>query len=363
MAELLKYRYTEEYIQNLALVVQRHYSDFDTDAFSSSVLNDEWVHRELKDRMHCIAVCLHQHLPFDYPQSIELLKKVAPQFGGFEAMIFPDFVETYGMDHWEISIPALEYFTRFSSSEFSVRPFIIQDSKRMMKQMLEWSLHENEHVRRLASEGCRPRLPWAMALPEFKKDAAAILPVIENLKQDQSLYVRRSVANNLNDIAKDNPQVTLEVSRRWFGKHSDTDWLVKHACRTLLKKGNPEALKMFGFSNQSSKVVEIELSRQKLAIGESITFSFELDCETTGEATELGKTRIEYAIGFVKANGKTSSKVFKISEGYINSHTKQCKKTHHFKQLSTRVHYPGEHKLTVIVNGIGKTTVSFDLTS
>ena len=357
MAELLKHRYTNGYIQNLASVVQEHYSEFAVEEFCNAVLGDGWADRELKDRMHHIAVCLQQAIKLDYPDSIEVLKKVAPEFGGFGAMIFPDFVETFGMDHWQVSISALEYFTRFSSSEFSVRPFIIQDSKRMMKQMLAWSLHEDEHVRRLASEGCRPRLPWAMALPEFKRSPDAIMPILENLKQDPSLYVRRSVANNLNDIAKDNPQVTLDSAKSWIGKHPDTDWLVKHASRTLLKKGDPQALALFGFSNQNSIVQGIELSRETLSIGESLTFSFEVKSKDG----ELGKTRIEYAIDFMKSNGKLSRKVFKISEGEISSDTKLCTKKHSFKQLSTRVHYAGRHQLNIIVNGIEKCSVGFEL--
>ncbi|MBV1914155.1 MAG: DNA alkylation repair protein [Pseudomonadales bacterium] len=357
MAELLKERYSLRYTEHLAGAVVRSYPDFNSNGFKTAVFDKEWEIRELKDRMHHIAVCLHQHIPLDYSESIDLLKKVAPEFSGFEAMFFPDFVETYGMDEWEISIPALEYFTRFSSSEFSVRPFIIQDSERMMAQMLEWSLHNNEHVRRLATEGCRPRLPWAMALPEFKRSPDAILPILENLKQDPSLYVRRSVANNLNDIAKDNPQITLDVAARWIGMHSDTDWLVKHGSRTLLKKGDPQALILFGFTHQSSQVHHIELSREQVFIGGSLEFSFELN----SEAGDLGKTRIEYAIDFLKANGKHSRKVFKISESAINSDIKYCVKKHSFKQRSTRVHYAGQHHLTVIVNGLEKNSVVFDL--
>ena len=357
MAELLKNRYSETYIRRLGATVKTHYPNFDELNFQGSVFDKQWPSRELKGRMHHIAVCLHQSIPANYPENIEILKKVAPSFGGMEAMIFPDFVETYGMNAWDISIAALEYFTQFSSSEFSVRPFIVQDSERMMKQMLDWSLHKNEHVRRLASEGCRPRLPWAMALPEFKRSPGPILPILENLKQDPSAYVRRSVANNLNDIAKDNPEVTLDIAASWIDTHADTDWLVKHASRTLLKKGVPRALVLFGFTNQSIVVSDIKLSRNKLAIGESFEFSFNL----ISKDGYLGKTRIEYAIDFVKANGKCSRKIFKISESEIDSHEKVYKKNHSFKQLSTRIHYPGRHRLSVIVNGVDKNAVDFEL--
>ena len=357
MAELLKYRYSTEYIERLAAVVKQHCPVFDANTFAAAVLDDEWAGRELKARMHHIAVCLNKNIPYEYLESMELLKTIAPQFGGFEAMVFPDFVETYGMEHWDESIAALEYFTLFSSSEFSVRPFIIRDSERMMAQMLEWSLHEGEHVRRLASEGCRPRLPWAMALPEFKKYPDPILPILENLKQDPSLYVRRSVANNLNDISKDNPQITIDIAERWIGTHPDTDWLIKHASRTLLKKGEPDVLALFGFTNQHSKVDDIDLSSSKILIGEVLEFCFELSCKNGS----LGKTRVEYAIDFVKSNGKQTRKVFKISEGIIPGTSRFFTKKHSFKPLSTRVHYAGQHQLAAIVNGVEKSSVVFDL--
>jgi hypothetical protein len=151
--------------------------------------------------------------------------------------------------------------------------------------------------------------------------------------------------------------VTLDIAESWIGEHVDTDWLVKHASRTLLKQGDPRALFLFGFTNQSILVPDIKLSKTQLTIGESFEFSFDVYSETG----DLGKTRIEYAIDFVKANGKCSKKVFKISEGIISSSEKPCKKKHSFKQLSTRTHYAGRHRLSVIVNGVEKSAVRFEL--
>jgi 3-methyladenine DNA glycosylase AlkC len=128
-------------------------------------------------------------------------------------LFFPDFVETYGLEHWDRSVAALEKFTRMSTSEFAVRPFLKRNQPRMMAQMAAWSKHESEHVRRLASEGCRPRLPWADALPALKRDPAPIWPILEQLKADPSEYVRRSVANNLNDISKDHPEQVLAIAQ------------------------------------------------------------------------------------------------------------------------------------------------------
>jgi 3-methyladenine DNA glycosylase AlkC len=155
---------------------------------------------------------LHIYLPMEYSESVQILMKAALKFSGFQYMFFPGFIELYGLDEYEQSIKALEIFTQHSSSEFAVRPFIKIYSHKMMEQMELWAESENHHVRRLSSEGCRPRLPWAIALPEFKKDPSPVIPILEKLKNDESEYVRRSVANNLNDISKDNSYVEISAA-------------------------------------------------------------------------------------------------------------------------------------------------------
>ena len=144
-------------------------------------------------------------------------------------MLFPDYVECYGLEHFDSSISALETFTKYSSAEFAVRPFIMRYEQKMMSQMRKWSRSKNHHLRRLSSEGCRPRLPWSMALPAFKQDPTAILTIISALLSDGSEYVRRSVANNLNDISKDHPEIVIEITRQNLGQSDATDKLLKHA--------------------------------------------------------------------------------------------------------------------------------------
>lgn len=149
--------------------------------------------------------------------------------------VLDNYVEQYGLDDYETSVKAIERITQFTSCEFSVHPFIIRYPNEMMVQILIWSKHENWGVRRLASEGCRPRFPWAMALPHLKKDPALIIPILENLKNDPARFVRLSVAYNLNDIVKDNPETVMELVKRWKGESEEVDWIIKHGCRTLLK--------------------------------------------------------------------------------------------------------------------------------
>ena len=362
--EPLKNMYTRQVITDLATDLQKAYPAFETQAFVASVMDETWESLELKARMRQITLRLGEYLPSDYPQAIAIIDQaIATQGDWLQSfcLYFPDFVEVFGQspEHWDISIDALGRYTRHASAEFAVRPFIIAHEERMMAQMLAWSQSACEDQRRLASEGCRPALPWGQALVKYKKDPTPILPILENLKNDPSLFVRKSVANNLNDISKTHPDLVLEIAKRWHGQTAHTDWVVKHGLRTLLKKGNTQALAIFGYAGSDSlSVSDFQLESAQVSIGESLQFSFVLS------ATADTKARLEYAVDYMKANGKHNRKVFKISEiplsaGQSKTYTKQ----HHLADLSTRKHYAGEHRVTLIVNGVEQGTLSFELTA
>lgn len=349
MAEPLKNMYNREYLNKFADVFGNVYPPFNKKKFLSLVFDKEWDSKELKARMRHISISLNAVLPEDYTKAVIILKKAATEFGGFLSMIFPDYVEVYGMEEPENSIPALELFTQHGSSEFAIRPFIIKYHSRVMPQMLKWAKHKNHHVRRLASEGCRPRLPWAIALPEFKKDPEPVLEVLELLKNDESEYVRKSVANNLNDISKDHPQTALETGKRWYGKNKNTDWIVKHGLRGLLKKGNKDALKLFGYHGADGiKISGLKLDRQKLKVGDKFYLSFSMKLLKPHNEN----VRVEYTIDFITSTGKVSKKIFKITEGkYVKGKEYFFRKSHSLKDLTTRKHFKGKHKLAVIING------------
>lgn len=363
MPELLKNKYNEESIRELASRIQAVYHPFQVDDFVRSVMDGTWESLELKARMRQIAVNLGNYLPADYGQALGVLDQVAagyPEgFNDFTLMCFPDFVEVYGQDerHWDLSMAALERYTVFSSSEFAVRPFIISHEARMMEQMSAWARHANEHVRRLASEGCRPRLPWGQALPRFQKDPSPVLAILEQLKADPSLYVRKSVANNLNDISKNHPELVARIARDWYGRDERTDWIVKHGCRTLLKKGNREVMDLFGFSAPGSvKVYGFALGAASVAIGQELAFSFTVETEAAA------KVRLEYGVDYQKANGRRNRKIFQISELSLKERTKKAyTKIHSFADVSTRKHYPGVHSVTLIVNGTERGTLDFEV--
>lgn len=364
MPELLKDKYyNHDSINELASRISAVYPAFQIDDFVNSIVDETWDELALKARMRKIAINLGRYLPTDYEAALQIIDRVIASFpkgfSDFGLLCFPDFVEVHGQQEsdWDLSIAALERYTPSSSSEFAVRPFIINQEARMMQQMAAWAKHDNEHVRRLASEGCRPALPWGQALTSFKKDPSPVIHILEQLKADPSLYVRKSVANNLNDIAKTHPDLVVKIAKDWYGKNENTDWIVKHGCRTLLKKGNRDVLAIFGFGDADCVDVRgFALDNTKIAIGENVTFSFEV------EAQKSTKIRLEYGIDYVKSNGKRSRKIFQISELSLTANIKRPYiKKHSFADVNTRKHYPGIHSVTLIVNGAERGTLDTEL--
>lgn len=354
MVVALKDMYNKEFLSKFGEKLQAVYKIFDSEAFIATTMDDQWDELKLMERMHKITETLGKYLPSGYKEALEILYAIDESCVGFPYLFFPDFISVYGQEdeNWEISMKALERFTMRSSSEFAVRGFIMRDPERMICQMLKWSKNSNEDVRRLSSEGCRPRLPWGQALNVFKSDPTAIISVLDKLKEDPSLYVRKSVANNLNDISKDNPFVVLDIVRRWKGVNLYTDWILRNGCRTLIRKANPEVMKLFGYgeSIDGPLIISATLSVDpiELRIGESCTLKYDLYVREGGPV----HIRIEYGIDFVKAKGTTSRKIFFLSDKIVSGgkHIKGIR-SHSWKELTTRKHYPGKHKIVLLVNG------------
>ncbi|WP_297441883.1 DNA alkylation repair protein [Sulfurimonas sp.] len=354
MAELLKNKYTKSYIENLALEIKKEYALFDDAGFVASVFDTLWGDLELKGRMRHIALRLGECLPLSYAEQLAILKPVSKHFYSYEAMFFEDFVALFGMNDFEESMQGLALFTVESSSEFAIREFILQDEKRTMSQLRAWTKSEDEHLRRLASEGCRPRLPWAVALQCFKKDPSEVFKIIELLKNDTSKYVRKSVANNLNDISKDHPDLVLAFVQKNLGISKELDWICKHGSRTLLKQGDIRALKLFGFAHSGYVYVGNFTHEKVLQINDTMTFSFELRSKEI-----IGNVRVEYAIDYLKANKTHKRKVFMISQNEVKEFSKSFTKKQSFKNLTTRKHYAGKHYISILINGEEKVRSEF----
>jgi len=257
----LKYLLGQEAVDCLAYNISLVFTEFDTESFCRDALNDIEP-LGIVERGQRIAKTLHKYLPEKYEAAVEvLLASLTPPLSktednGLEVFFYlphVSFVAEYGLnsennngiDPFEVSMKAQYELTKRFSAEFSIRPFLIQAQERTLTQLLEWTSDPDPHVRRLCSEGTRPRLPWAKRIPSFILNPSPVLPIIEILKDDRSLYVRRSVANHLGDIAKDHPDLVFEICERWLVDSSnDMKWLIRHALRYPAKKGNKTALKL-----------------------------------------------------------------------------------------------------------------------
>ena len=368
MTEKLKDFYSHQRIMAIAQVVAEYDKSFDTRNFCQQVQTDSWQDFSLKQRQTRLSFCLYHAISGSYEEKLALLCQVAQHFGryaeaskaerlkeniagNYQYMFFPGVVEQFGPhkpEAWSASLDALAAMTMFSSSEFAVRPFLAQNSRAMLRQMLCWSQDQNYHVRRLASEGCRPRLPWATQLPMLISDPTPIIPILSMLYLDTSAYVRRSVANNLNDISKTHPELTLDTCESWLKKSAEALPVVQHGLRGLLKQGNERALSLCGFDQSAAIQLEQLEFPQRIKIGATAVLACQL---TQLDQQSLGRCRIEYAIDFCRQGQRRSRKVFQISSNHIAKPQHQVQKPIQFIHRSTRRLYPGQHQISLIING------------
>jgi 3-methyladenine DNA glycosylase AlkC len=366
MAEPLKNIYNPAFIAVVANYCKAIIAGFDKQRFTERLSGPDWERLELKQRIASIADALNEQLTGDYLRDVKTLTTLSNHIQAdiqltdrFEYLFLPTYLEKYGIEHPDATLDAIESMTILSSCEFAVRPFIVHYQPIVMAKMVAFSQHSHPSVRRFSSEGCRPRLPWGIALQALKKDPTPILPILETLKSDPSLFVRKSVANNLNDIAKDHPAIVKDIVNRWKGTHADTDWIVKHGSRTLLKKGDSDALGIFGLGAiPSMEVSHLNIAQKNIKIGGELQFTFDLKHNEPAPVL----LRLEYKIYYQKANGSKTAKVFKISETTCApalAVTYQRKQS--FRDLTTRKHHVGEHELAIVVNGQELARASFML--
>lgn len=364
MGTLFKDLYSAAFYNHFLDIISPQLVDIDRKAFLKAIFTDEFETFELKQRMAHTAKVLHQFMPDDFDQASVILIKMVKLLQEknikqeLEYMFLPEYIWLYGLNHLNSAVAIMEVVTQFTSCEFAVRPFIVKYESEMLEQMLRWSKHESNKVRRLASEGSRPRLPWGIGLSEFKKNPHLILPILENLKQDPCEIVRRSVANSLNDISKDNPEVAIELAHKWKGISSETDAIIKHGVRTLLKSGHPEMLRYYQLNGEDISLNQFVIVTPNVHIGDSLEFKFII----SNHSPKTEKIRLEYGIYFQKMNGNLALKVYKISERICNSaESISLIKKHSFRVITTRIFYPGEHQVVVIINGIESHKLPFQL--
>lgn len=347
--EPLKEMFNRKFYESLSAEFSKADKQFDHKKFLAEVTKD-LEPLSLNQRMRNTSVVLQNYLPADYKKALQVMEKVIPNMPrGYTNLLFPDFVGLYGHDHIDHSLEALKLFTQFGSSEFAIREFLKRDFHKTIKVMCNWAKDKNHHVRRLSSEGSRPRLPWSFKLDEVIKNPALTRPILETLRADQELYVRKSVANHLNDISKENPDYMLDLVNTWDKKNPDTLWIIKHASRTLIKKGNSGSLSVFDFEKDAKvKVENFKVKPAKLKLGESLVFEFDL----VSEKNKTQKLVIDYVIHYRKKSGELSPKVFKLKELHLTAKERvSISKKQVFKDFTTRKHEKGQHIIEIQVNG------------
>ncbi len=306
--------------------------------------------RELMDRLRQTAVAFDAAAPGTFREKTVLLLRHAPATGHNFIGIWPcEFVARFGLDDPEFSLNALRELTCHGSAEFAVRPFLVNDLSGTLAVMRRWADDADEHVRRLASEGCRPRLPWGLRLQALVADPRPTLPILEKLCSDPSLYVRKSVANHLNDIAKDHPDVVLDIAEAWDRSDAYTAWIVRHGLRTLIKKGHPRALALFGAGEKARlDALNFTCSPRRIRLGDAITLS----ATFTGAGRKRQSLIVDYVIHYARPGERVSEKVFKWANLELApGETASLTKRQTIRDFSTRKHHLGKHRVELQING------------
>jgi len=353
-------------------------SSFDDAAFCTRI-ESKLECLELKQRAQFIADEVHKVLPTDLSLRYQIIRgmlhtrphanlKVSQQSDEnglccWAMMTLGPVVAQHGLSDFELSLNLLKDMTAYFSCEFDIRPFIISDQVKALSLINAWTQDPDYHVRRLASEGTRPRLPWAMQLPNLISDPMPVIPILTALRDDKEEYVRRSVANHLNDIAKDHPDLVADIAHEWLkdldkNTLKQREKLVKHACRTLIKQGHVKTLAAFGILPSKVELKALTTQKMPLKIGDDMLF--ELDLKS--KSAESQKVIIDYVIHHKKANGSLSAKVFKWKNLNLTANETVCfTKKHSFKIITTRKYHPGIHAISVRINGEDYGYTEFEL--
>jgi len=357
---LWKDEVNRDLVLDIGKKIKRAYRGFKVDAFADAVTTEGFENLELKDRLDKISRAFGEFLPSDFPKAAKIAVKAAPDIKGFGNWALTMFVDSHGHDDFELAVDTLAELTKHGTAEFAVRSFINARPAFMIKKMTRWAKDKNEDVRRLAAEGTRPRGVWVAHIDSFRKDPTPVIKLLDILRDDPSLYVRKAVANNLNDISKDHPDVAIATGLRWQKDKSErTDWIIKHGCRTLIKQGHPDVFPLLGFTARPKVEVEtFKLSTKRLKIGDKL----KLSAVIMSEAKKKQRLAIDLRMHYVKKNGKTSPKVFKWSEKDLPAGKRlDLNISRSFKDVSTRKHHPGTHRAEIVINGISHGELEFDV--
>lgn len=359
MPEPLKNLLDEALVRQLADRLHAADPAFDRDRFQRLAL-DGLLDRELKARMALIADALEQTLPADFEQAARQLDTaIADGLAGWALWPVGEYVARRGLGTPDRALAVLHGLTQRFTAEFAVRPFIVAHPALAFATLQRWTTDPSEHVRRLASEGSRPRLPWGLQLKGLIADPTPTLPLLEALLDDPSEYVRRSVANHLNDIAKDHPHRLADwLERHLPGASPERRALLRHASRTLVKAGNARVLQAWGLGTPLKGTATLAVSPDRIRLGEAVTLTVEIASGADREQSLV----IDYAVHHVKARGGSSPKVFKgWTVQLAPGESRTLRRQHAVKPITTRRYFSGTHRVELLVNGQPVAEAAFGL--
>ncbi len=347
-APALKEIFNRARLRHIAAEAQAVAPLFEADRFLA-LTQDGLDDLSLMQRLRRVAEALHAALPIEFAAALGVLRALAPRLdSAFVTMALGEYVARYGLDTPDASLAALRDLTRFGSSEFAVRPFLRHDLAGTLAVMEDWARDPDPHVRRLASEGSRPRLPWSFRLTALIADPGPTATIIDRLKADPSLSVRTSVANHLNDIAKDHGGRVIDLIAGWPRDDARTAWIARHALRTLIKQGDKRALALVGAGETAVVEVDFAVAPAVVRIGEAVTLTVRLQSTAATDQRLV----VDYAIDYVKASGATSRKVFKLRTVTLPAQgALELVQRRSLRDFTTRTHHEGRHRVVLLING------------
>jgi len=366
MSTLLKDKYSVAFYEGFLNSLEQVGFGLDKKRFFDLLMDSQWKEKSLKERMYHTTMVwrsLFNGTIENQAETIVILTKYLKTIHSteysLEYLFLADFISTYLMEQPELAITTIETVTTFTSCEFAIRPFLIRYPGQFEKQMISWSMHTNEHLRRLASEGIRPRLPWGEVLRAYVKDPSVIFPILDNLTNDPSEYVRRSVSNNINDISKTHPALVLDWCNAKKSSKKEVQQLIKHGLRTLLKQGNSKALAIIGIKPDTSiQVKSFEIQQNQIPFDGELQFTIEIQNSDTTDKS----VRVEYKLFFKRLNKVFGEKVFQITSQNMSANSSlSLTRKYSFTPITTRTYYPGDHFISLIVNGEEQERVGFVL--
>lgn len=366
--EPFKNMINEQAALQITKAIARNYSDFNQKKFMKGISHD-LIKLELKDRVIFLANRLREHLPFEIKISLLILQGAIKTndndtigLTGFSVWPLTEFVARFGLEEFDLSMKVLKTMTKVFTAEWAVRNFFIHDEKRTMAFFKIWVNDKNEHVRRLVSEGSRPLLPWGQKLHNFVKDPLKTWDLLDQLKDDKSEYVRKSVANHMNDHAKNHPDFVVEkllVWKRLYANDTNVEWVIRHASRTLIKNGHQQAFLLHGVGPGIVEVLKQKILTKKVELGQTL----QVEIEIKNTENKILKIILDHDVHLLRKNKSYNIKCFKGKVVELAPfEQKKMSFSIPLKQVTTRTYYSGKHFWNIKVNGRSEKKLGFILT-